>query len=206
MTMNQNDIDFTADRLGYDLGWRFMMCPEAMMRTAAVAIVGLNPGGRRRHGPTWSSEDGNAYWTESWGGQAVGMDPLQRQIQQLAGKLKVGQQDVFAAQFVPFRSNSWGDLTNHREAVEFARQLWTWTLAQSPAQTIICLGKKVVGPEIAAIVGAKLDTVTSAGWGDQTIDVYRSAGGVKVVGLPHLGRFKLMGRPVSEAAVLAAFG
>ena len=204
--MNHNDIDRTADRLGYDLGWRFMMCPEATMHTASVAIIGLNPGGRRRHGPTWSSEDGNAYWIESWGGQVAGMDPLQRQIQQLAGKLEVGQEDLFAAQFVPFRSNSWSDLANPHEAVEFARQLWTWTLAQSPAQTIICLGKKVVGPEIAAIVSAKLDTVTSAGWGDQTIDVYRSAGGVKVVALPHLGRFKLMGRPVSEAAVVAALG
>lgn len=204
--MNQNDIDLAADRLGYDLGWRFMMCPEGTMRTATVAIVGLNPGGRKRHGPTWSSEDGNAYWTESWGGQVAGMDPLQRQVQQLAAKLEAGPKDLFAAQFVPFRSNSWSDLTSPREAVEFARHLWTWTLAQSPARTIVCLGKKVVGPEIAAIVGAKLDVVTSAGWGDQTIDVYRSASGVKVVALPHLGRFKLMGRPVSEAAVVAALG
>jgi hypothetical protein len=203
--MNQNDIDLAADRLGYDLGWRFMMCPAAAMRTAKVAIVGLNPGGRKRHGPTWSTEDGNAYWTESWGGQVAGMDPLQRQVQQLAGKLSAAPPDVFAAQFVPFRSNSWSDLANPRAAVEFARQLWIWTLAQSPAQTIICLGK-VVGPEIAAIVCAKLDRVTSAGWGDQTIDVYRSAAGIKVVALPHLGRFKLMGRLVSEAAVLAALG
>lgn len=61
-------------------------------------------------------------------------------------------------------------------------------------------------PRDSAIAGAKLDVVTSAGWGDQTIDVYRSASGVKVVALPHLGRFKLMGRPVSEAAVVAALG
>lgn len=204
--MDQNEIDLAADRLGYDLGWRFMMCPEAAMRTATVAIVGLNPGGHRRHGPTWSSEGGNAYWTESWGGQVAGMDPLQRQVQRLAGKLKAGPQEVFTAQFVPFRSNSWSDLANRREAVEFARQLWAWTLTQSPARTIVCLGKKVVGPEIAAIVGAQLDVVTSAGWGDQTIDVYRSQSGVKIVALPHLGRFKLMGRPVSEAAVVAALG
>lgn len=204
--MNHTDIDLTADRLGYDLGWRFMMCPEATMRTATVAVVGLNPGGRKRHGPTWSSEGGNAYWTESWGGQVAGMDPLQRQVQMLAGKLNIGAADVFAAQFVPFRSNSWADLANSREAVEFARKLWAWTLAQSPAKTIVCLGKKVVGPEIASIVGATLNDVTPAGWGDQTIDVYRSEAGVKVVALPHLGRFKLMGRPVSEAAVVAALG
>ncbi len=181
--MNQNDIDFAAERLGYDLGWRLMMCPEAVMKTAEVAIVGLNPGGRKRHGPTWSSEDGNAYWTESWGGQVAGMDPLQRQVQQLAGRLKAGPKDVFAAQFVPFRSNSWSDLTNPREAVDFAKQLWKWTLEQSPARTIVCLGKKVVGPEIAGVVGARLEQVTSAGWGDQTIDVYRSPAGIKPMGL-----------------------
>lgn len=203
--MNKSDIDLAADRLGYKLGWRFMMCPEAAMRTANVAIVGLNPGGHKHHGPTWSAEDGNAYWIESWGGQVAGMDPLQRQVQQIADKMNAGPQNVFAAQFVPFRSNSWSDLTSPRAAVDFARQLWKWTLSQSPARTIVCLGK-VVGPEIAAIVGADLDQVTKAGWGDQTIEVYRSAADIKVVALPHLGRFKLMGRPVSEDAVLAALG
>jgi hypothetical protein len=46
MTMNQNDIDLAADRLGYDLGWRFMMCPESTMRTATVAIVVNRRGAR----------------------------------------------------------------------------------------------------------------------------------------------------------------
>ena len=63
-----------------------------------------------------------------------------------------------------------------------------------------------MGPEIAGIVGAELAAVIRAGWGDQTIDVYRSAAGIKAVALTHLGRFKLMGRPVSEAAVMAALG
>lgn len=204
--MTPNAIEQAAGHLGHQLGWRFMMCPEATLTSASVAIVGLNPGGRERHGTTWSCEAGNAYWIESWGGQAAGLAPLQRQVQQIARSIGAAPSDIFAAQFVPFRSPSWSDLPNPRDAVAFARDLWTWTLAQSPAQTILCLGKNVVGPEIAAIVGARKCGVMPAGWGDQTIDIYRSAQGIKVIALPHLGRFKLMGRPTSEAAVIAALG
>lgn len=202
--MTPTAIDHTADRLRFELGWRFMMCPEANLSSALVALIGLNPGGRERHGSTWSCETGNAYWDESWGGQPAGSAPLQRQVQQIAHRLGVGPSDIFAGQFVPFRSPSWADLPNPREAVAFARDLWAWTLDRSPARTLVCLGKKVVGPEIATIVGAGLCEIIPAGWGDQTIDVYRSPQGIKVIALPHLGRFKLMGRPASEAAVLAA--
>ena len=66
--MTRDEIEAEHERLGYKIGWRFMMCPESAFWTAPLIVVGLNPGGRERHGPDWSSEDGNAYWRESWEG------------------------------------------------------------------------------------------------------------------------------------------
>lgn len=203
--MTRDEIEAEHDRLGYDLGWRFIMCPEATLTRAKLVVVGLNPGGRERHGSDWSREEGNAYWDESWGGRAVGADPLQRQVQRLAGLVGVAAEDVACAQFVPFRSNSWDELSRRNEAVEFARRLWSWLLDRSPALTYACLGKGVTGPEIARLIRAEHVATSPAGWGDQTIDRYESDDGRAVVALPHLGRFQLFGRSASEAPLRAAF-
>ncbi len=206
LTMNAAIIEQEYQRLGYSAGWRFMMSPERYLSTSDVAIVGLNPGGIRRHGPEWSQELGNAYVVESWGGQRAGADPLQRQVQRLCQMVKVAPHEVFAAQFVPFRSNAWSDLARRPEAVAFARRLWAWALPQSEARLIVCLGKAVVAPEIAQILGAQFAGSVLAGWGNQTIDRYVTDDGRLVLGVPHLGRFKLFGRPVSEAAFRNALG
>jgi len=197
-------IEAEHDRLGYNAGWRFMMTPERTLANAEVAIVALNPGGTRPHGPPWSQEEGNAYFIESWGGKMAGADPLQRQVQRMCQVLGVRKDDVFAAQFVPFRSNAWADLSRRSEAVTFSRRLWSWALPQMKAKLFICVGKGVVAPEIAGLLGPSSIGAVPAGWGEQTIERYRAADGRLILGLPHLSRFGLFGRAVSEAAFRAA--
>jgi hypothetical protein len=197
-------IEAEHNRLGYSAGWRFMMTPEGNLTTKGLAIIALNPGGTRRHGPQWSQEEGNAYFTESWGGKAGGSDRLQRQVQRMCHVMGAMKDDVFAAQFVPFRSNAWSDLTRRPEAVTFSRRLWSWALPLMKANLFICLGKGVVAPEIAALLGASSIGPVPAGWGDQTIERYRTRDGRLVLGLPHLSRFGLFGRPVSEGAFRTA--
>jgi hypothetical protein len=202
--MTPDMIEAEHNRLGYTLGWRFLMAPERNIASSEVAIIALNPGGTRRHGTSWSQEDGNAYLMEPWGGKSPGTDPLQRQVQRLCQVLNVDPDKTFTGQFVPFRSNSWSELPRRDEAVAFSRRLWRWALAQSKAQTFICVGKNVVAPEIAQLIGAKAIAAAPAGWGDQTIARYRTDDGRIVLGLPHLSRFGLFGRAVSENAFAQA--
>jgi hypothetical protein len=198
--MTPDMIEAEHDRLGYTLGWRFMMAPERNLVSSEVAIIALNPGGTRRHGPSWSQEDGNAYVVESWGGKSAGSDPLQRQIQRMCQVLTIDPGRTFTSQYVPFRSNAWSELPRQKEALAFARRLWVWALAQSKARTLICVGKNIVAPDIAQLIGAHYVDAVPAGWGDQTIARYRTADGRLVLGLPHLGRFGLFNRAVSEKA------
>ena len=199
--MNAEIIQAEHDRLGYTAGWRFMTAPERNLSTSTLAVIGLNPGGSRPHGPTWSQEDGNAYFIESWGGQAKGADPLQRQVRRMLEMLAVRDpHQVFTAQFTPFRSPSWSDLDRRAEAIAFSEMLWRWALPQSPARLFICIGKGVSAPRIASLLGAAPEPPSPAGWGDQTIERYRTPDGRRVIGLPHLGRFKLFGRAQSETA------
>lgn len=202
--MNREIIQSEYDRGRYGLGWRFMMSPEASYSASSMAIVALNPGGSKAHGTDWSYEAGNAYWRESWRDQPAGCSPLQRQVQGLAALLGRSESDTFAAQFVPFRSPSWDMLPNRSEAVAFAERLWTSLLATPGPELIVCLGKAVVGPAIANITGATFESSYLVGWGSQTADRYVAPSGVVVLVLPHLGRFKLIGRPESEQAILEA--
>jgi len=201
--MNADLIEAEHDRLGYSAGWRFIMTPERTLANAEVAIIGLNPGGNRRHGPPWSQEEGNAYFIESWGGKIAGGDPLQRQVQRMCQVLGVRKDDVFAAQFVPFRSNRWKELPRRREALAFSRQLWSWALPQMKAKLFLCIGKDVA-PEVAGLLGASWVGAVQAHWGNHTIDRYRTPDGRLILGLPHLGTYKLFSRAVSEAAFRVA--
>lgn len=206
--MTPEDIQNEYVRLGMSAGWRFMTGPAANLTKARVAIVTLNPGGRRdletSMAQRWSSEGGSAYLTESWGGQAAGSDPLQVQIKRLCALIGTAPNDVLSGHFVPFRSNAWADLPRRDEAALFGLKLWRWALAQSPADLVICVGKKVAGDGIASILGARPVTGAPTGWGDQTIDRYRDGSGRRVIALPHLGRFKLLGDARREALFLAS--
>jgi hypothetical protein len=171
LSMTPHDIDREHDRLGYALGWRFMMAPERNLRTSKIALISLNPAGDTYEPNTsaWSQEGGSAYVIESWKKKGPGQETLQRQVQGLCRALGTNVSEAFSAVFVPFRSPSWDELPRRNEAKVFARVLWRWVLPQSPASTFICIGKEV-GPEIATILGARPLESKSAGWGQIRID------------------------------------
>ena len=58
----------------------------------------------------WSQERGNAYYTESWDGQAPGQDKLQVQVQALVKAVGEDKDSVLAGCFIPFRSPTFADL------------------------------------------------------------------------------------------------
>ncbi len=206
--MTPQDIQREHDRLGYGLGWRFLTGPAFNLTQARVAIVTLNPGGARNietsDAERWSSERGNAYCVESWGASAPGLDPFQVQIKRLAMLLQVRLSETLSAHFVPFRSPDWKSLTRREEAAVFGLRLWRWALAQSPAETIVCIGQHVAGEGIASALKAAPVASAPAGWGDLTIHRYRAPDGRRVLALPHLGRFRLFGRVARDDLFLKA--
>lgn len=195
-----NKIEFTPqiieaehNRLGYQLGWRFLVCPAKRLNDAEVAIITLNPGGNRRVDTEWSQEEGNAYKIESWGGQASGTDKLQVQIQRMCKLLKVELDKTLSATFTPFRSPSWKDLGNKDQAIAFSANLWRWAIAQSNLKIFVCVGKDVTVKQIANIIGATRLEDAPSGWGDYKIERYKTQDGKVIIGLPHLSRFTLFG-------------
>lgn len=188
-------------------GWSFMYTPEASLQCAKAMLVGLNPGGSQLDPPNeWDYTAGeNAYVDESWLGLGPGQHPLQQQVALMFRAASLAPGEVFAANFVPFRSRSWLELPDRDGALAFSRNLWRGMLARSPARLYLSLGKQA-GEEIAGLLKAKLVKRHPADWGSQTVDEYRCSDGRVVLAIPHLSRYRIFGsnRTAAARAVEAA--
>jgi hypothetical protein len=211
-------IEEAYERLGHQLGWRFLYTPaRTLASTTRLALVGLNPGGSRYSPPTPSVERGSAYRIERWGPQAS-LNPLQIQIRRMYEAIAAQSASAasavdlmdgtLAANLCPFRSPAWNRLTSRNESIAFSQALWTDVLNVASPRVLICLGD--AARYLTGVMDRKgwdlVDTPRegSVGWGRYTyrISPYASPSGVMlVVRLPHLSRFKIFGRPQSRQAV-----
>lgn len=208
------DIQTEYERLGYELGWTFMMSPEQSLKDATIALVGLNPGGGRSiadrdFGSIWDCPRGNAYFTERWGPDNT-KTPIQHQIKAWHDALDVGGHETFCAQFVPFRSPDWAALPRKSDALAVAGRLWSWALTVSPASLFITMGK-LTGQYLGEFLEGRVVATLPTGWGDATIDVWDSPSGRRVVSMPHPSRYRLFGRSghnsdIAEASLRIAAG
>jgi hypothetical protein len=64
----------------------------------------------------------------------------------------------------------------------------------------LCVGKTVVRDLASPLGGVKLLSNCEAGWATQTINIYSYDTIGRLIVLPHLSRFNLFHRPVSEKA------
>ena len=186
--MDAEAVQAEYERLGYSLGWVFGMTPVANLKKARAVFVGLNPGGDDEN-CSWEVADGNAYFDEKWYPGSDALFPIQKQVQDLHALLGLGKGEVFAGQFIPFRSKSLGTLTSRGDAFAFGNKLWDWVIGQTEAKLFLCLGKEV-SYRIARLLDAKPDGSVPSGWGSTTIGRYVGSDRV-VVRLPHLSRYQL---------------
>lgn len=198
-------IEAAYRHLGYQIGWRFMTCPEEQFENPEVLLVSLNPSGRVEHGPRWSQEAGSAYVVESWDNQAPGKDALQIQIQRLVEHLSCTFEQVASAHFVPFRSQRWADLDRSSEAVKFAHGLWSDFVGGIKPKYVACLGTKV-GAYVPQLFGVNRLDKKRTGWGNISLSVGQTSYGGQVFVLPHLGTFKLFSRAECTPYMQAAIG
>lgn len=197
--MNESHIWEVYNRHSYAEGWAFMMTPEASLKTASTVLVGLNPGGTGREG-CWDHAPGNAYFMQKWAKNDTVDSAIQIQVKAIHEVLGVPQDDIFAAQFIPFRSRDLASLANKKEAQVLAMDLWSWVAGQSPAKLYLCMGEKA-GGSIAHILGAKWTEDFPTGWGATQFRRRVADDGRVVVQMPHPSRYQLYSQ--SDPAKLA---
>lgn len=202
---NSATIQAEYQRLGYRHGWTFMATPASTLQKAEVALVGLNPGGggptdTYAYGGLWDSPTGNAYFTGRWGPNNT-ETPIQGQVRAWHALMNLSAEAALCAQFVPFRSPNWASLGRKAEALTFSEELWRWALQVSPASLFVTMGK-LPAAYLVRLLEAKLIATLPTGWLPQTIDVYDSPVGRRIVALPHPSRYRLFGR-AGEASSIA---
>ena len=208
------EIQAAYERLGFTQGWEFAKTPIAKLYTAETIIIGLNPGGTGDD-KEWDYPQGNHFFLGEGGDR---WPVIQNQVKILHDILELHQDDVFVAQFNPFRSSDYKSLGNsikedrsaeelkykQQEATTFALQLWDWVISRSVARRFICMGSEV-NWHISRKLGAMRDDLHyKTGWGEK-LEIHRSVStdGRVVVNWPHPSRYTIFTRDDPAMAELA---
>jgi hypothetical protein len=191
--------------LGFSQGFKPLYSPWSLLRTGKVAFMSLNPGRAPDHADLRmvSDERGNSYLAE----RLVTRSPLSAQFLQLCNLIGSAPAEVITGVAAPFRSGAWGDLApaQKQASLEIGRRFWAVPLARPDLRLILACSGEATRLAVS-ITGARLEAETSAAWGNIRLRRYVAPGGKVIVQLPHLSRFRLLGRPASEAAIVAAIG
>lgn len=200
------------EMLEMELGWRFLYTPASTLDCPnGTMLVGLNPGGDECE-ITPSVEEGNAYLVESWPGDGA---ILQNQVQQFFGVLyragtvpgsspREALNETLTTNYCPFRAPTWNELSQKKDAKRFSDQFWRWLLPKIEPGLILCMGRKPyrLFQDILRNEASQVDEEKHwpTGWGDIQFDAQNYRLGHRQTTLafiPHLSRFKLMGRKES---------
>ncbi len=212
-----DEIGREYERLGHELGWRFLYSPVATLsKDTRLFFAGLNPGGDRYYPPVESVEEGNAYRVERWK-DGVRAKPLQIQVRKLYDILsrKLGNESVIdlmdgtlTANFCPFRSPKWNLLPNKARSVAFSRELWRDLFDYISPSAIVCLSDEPFDyfGEVLVTRGLRRTEPIreSVGWGKVTYSQARfrsETEEILMVRLPHLSQFQIFSRPQSRQSI-----
>lgn len=199
----------------YRLEWRFLTCSRKVLDgNPKIALITLNPGGeeQRPDHPQDSCEEGCAYLVESWkNGKPPGEAPLQIQVRRMFAELaeKLHYQgtpeglleESLSGYFIPFRSPSLEKLEHRREALDFGESIWSNILESIRPGLIICIGKdtykklKSLVPRVYGLSRVNHIQIKT-GWHNSGADIIEFGESLKtrLLGLPHLSRYKLFSR------------
>jgi hypothetical protein len=186
--------------LGLRDGFRFVYGPWATLQTGRIAFLSLNPG-RAPSGSVSrdvSDERGNSYDVE----RHTTLSPITDQALRAFSVVGAQPHEVLTGVVCPFRTLSWNDLTKEKRerALALGREFWEQPLQRPGLELIICCSTEA-SQAVVAWLDARHEASASAGWGNIAIHRYRTKQDVPVLALPHLSRFRLFGRPQSEAAI-----
>ncbi|MWV28263.1 hypothetical protein [Aurantiacibacter rhizosphaerae] len=188
-------------------GWSYLSTPLARRDQPKLVTIGLKPGGEwdvARDGPIQedlSAEgkepDFNAYFDQPWNN--TGFTPLQTQIQNLH-KLhfqQVPKDEILSFQYIPFRSPTWNEFpaAQRQRAARFGTHLLDWTLANIGLETtVVGFGLGVVQDRIESWFRVIESRDIEVGWGNITATVCETPKCKRLILLPHLSRYQIIGR------------
>ncbi len=116
---------------------------------------------------------------------------------------------TLTANLCPFRSPSWDTLPNQPASIAFSKELWGQLLDFAAPRVVVCIGVEPMR-HLGAVLesrGARLRGPPEngpVGWEPQTYSIadYESpTARTRLVRVPHLSRFAIVGRAASAAAV-----
>lgn len=184
----ENELRDTERTLRYTLGWKFLFCPWKTIQEAKVAFLSLNPGRASAHADlrVVSDERGNSYVVE----RDTTVSPITEQYLELCKLVNIDASAVLAGVIMPFRTQQWAP---RRDAagLEVGKQFWREVLPETKLRTIFAVGR-VTAKTIAELCGARAAGELPAGWGSCRISLYEDGAGRRIIGLPHLSRFRLL--------------
>lgn len=198
-------IEKAYDVLGSGIGWRLLYSPLDTLSTARVAFVGLNPGESEEDEAhaTLAMDRGSAYTDECWKNRPPGQQKLQVQVQHVFRTVREHPSRVLAGNLIPFRTAKVADLPDLPAALQFGTDLWLDIINRGNVQTIVTMGRQA-GDALTSALGVREQRRIPVGWGSVSGVAATWARG-KLIGLPHLSRFAIMGRPESDAAIRDLF-
>lgn len=192
-------IEDEYKRLGYGIGWRLLASPKTTLKSANIALIGLNPGGDRDYPehPRFSMPVGkSSYVDEKWGNHQRGKAPLQNQVRSIFTKLGAEPHEVLCGEFIPFRSRNYRELAHKKEARAFARELWRDIFAETKPELIMAMGM-VAFEELNNLLGGVEAKKIPINWGRVKArhTVYSDT---TLVGIPHLSQYRFINREESQ--------
>ncbi|MFB0611182.1 hypothetical protein [Aurantiacibacter poecillastricola] len=194
----------------YKHGWSYLYSPLPKRNAPRLVTLGLKPGGeyaedenKERQQQLSPEESGNAYFRELWNGDAP--SPLQSQIHKLRELHYPGisPDDIFSFNFIPFRSPTWDAFPpeSRQRAARFGTVLLDWTLARITSETtVIGFGLSVVQDRIESWFRVVDCEDIKVGWGNISATVCETPRCKRLILLPHLSRYQIIGRPEFERA------
>lgn len=186
--------------LGLSDGFKFLCGPWSTRSSARVAFLSLKPGRPPDDADlrVVSDERGNSYRVE----RATTHSPITEQFLALAEMLGEEPDAILAGFVAPFRAIAWTDLDTRQqeEALALGRAFWTEPLNRADLQLIVACSR-AAAELVCAVTRAVPELEVMAGWGNLKLRRHRTHDGRRVILLPHLSRFRLLGRPTSEAAL-----
>ncbi len=193
---------------------------EALAAQPRVLVATLNPAGSvdyPDHRGRYRYEGLNAYLDIDWNGYGAGQSPLQRQMQGVFEHLRrricgspidsitFARSRVVTAQLIPFRSPSDTTLYRRVESVALARSVWADLFRIWLPSTAVTVGA-TTAQELGVLLGAvEREDSLPIGWGRYRMTLREFSCGTRLLALPHLSRFAILGRSQSEPYLNEAF-
>ena len=184
--------------LGFSEGYKFVYGPWDTLSGAEVAFPSLNPGKApdKADKRTVSDERGNSYEMERCMTKSPTTDPFLR----LAEVLGRHPADTLTGVAAPFRSDNWKGLSRSQRtaSLELGRYFWRVPLNQRSLRAIVASSNQAAKLAVEVTEASRKPETIAAGWGNTKLRHHRFGDGKFVLHLPHLSRFKLLGRKRSK--------